>query len=51
MTYCVVREKEGDQRYLVLSCSTGLTYTPKIAAKANKIKVFQENDKKFIFYH
>jgi hypothetical protein len=40
-----------DKKYLVLSCSKSLIYYPKLAAEKNKIKIYEEKDKKFEFLH
>lgn len=47
MTYCTVKEKEGDKKYLALACSKALSYYPKLAAEKNKIKVFENREKNF----
>lgn len=47
MTYCTIKEKEGDKKYLALSCSKALNYLPKMVAEKNKIKIFENKDKNF----
>jgi hypothetical protein len=51
LTYCTIHEKDHDRKYLVLSCSKSLIYYPKLAAEKNKIKIYEEKDKKFEFLH
>lgn len=51
MAYCTIREKDGDKKFLALSCSKGLNYYPKLSAERNKIKIFENKEKSFDFYH
>ena len=47
----IVKDKEGEKRFLVAACSTALTFVPKLAAKKSKIKVFEQREKDLEIYH